>query len=47
MLSMNTKAKNYEEMTPEEKIKFDVKKKRKILGNMNFIGELFVSTVIS
>ena len=34
-------------MSVDEKKKFDVKKKIKILGNMNFIGELFVTTVIS
>ena len=44
---MKTSANNYEEMTPEEKKTYDAKKKTKILGNMNFIGELFVSKVIS
>jgi len=44
---MNTKASNYDEMTPDEKKKFDKKKKDKILGNINFIGELFVTKVIS
>lgn len=34
-------------MTEDEKKRFDAKKKTKILGNMNFIGELFVSKVIS
>jgi hypothetical protein len=33
-------------MTPEEKIKYKELKRKKILGNMNFIGELFLSKVI-
>lgn len=47
MLSINSSAKNYDGMTEDEKKRFNAKKKTKILGNMNFIGELFVSKVIS
>lgn len=46
MISMKTQAASYEEMTPDEKIKYKDLKRKKILGNMNFIGELFLSKVI-
>ena len=46
MISMKTDAKNYGEMSTAEKAKFNDLKKKKILGNMNFIGELFLSKVL-
>jgi hypothetical protein len=47
MMSINSKISSYEDLSKEEKVKYDEKKKLKILGNMNFIGELFLSKVIS
>ena len=47
MLSINSKAKSYDEMSEDEKKLYDTRKKQKILGNMNFIGELFITKVIS
>lgn len=46
MISMKTSAKNYDDMSEADKKRYNELKKKKILGNMNFIGELFVSKVI-
>lgn len=41
MISMKAKSLKYEDLTDQEKTTFNVQKRKKILGNMNFIGELF------
>lgn len=46
IIFMKTEARSYDEMNTEEKKKFSMLKKKKILGNMNFIGELFLAKVI-
>lgn len=46
IIFMKTDAKSYDEMNEQEKKKFTLLKKKKILGNMNFIGELFLAKVI-
>ena len=35
MLSINSKAKSYDEMSEDEKKLYDTRKKQKILGNIN------------
>ena len=47
MMSINSKIDKYEDLSKDEKKKYEEKKKMKILGNMNFIGELFLKKVIS
>jgi hypothetical protein len=47
MLSVNSKAKSYDDLSNDDKKLYNERKKQKILGNMNFIGELFVNNLIS
>ena len=47
MQSINSKIDKYEDLSVSEKKTYEEKKKKKILGNMLFIGELFITKVIS
>ena len=47
MITINSKINKYEDLSVSEKIIYEEKKKKKILGNMHFIGELFITKVIS